>query len=64
MNLDSMCIEEGLNPSPFHSKLEADFWESVSQSNKTVNTNLILTVKIWKCHLFTKMVKQNLSVKE
>ena len=39
MNLDSMCIEVGLNPSPFHSKFEADFWESVSQSNKTVNTH-------------------------
>ena len=34
-----MCIEEGLNPSPFHSKFEADFWESVRQSNKTVNTH-------------------------
>ena len=39
MNLDSMCIEEGLNPLPFYSKFESDFWESVSQSNKTVNTH-------------------------
>ena len=34
-----MFIEEGLNPLPFHGKFEADFWESVSQSNKTVNTH-------------------------
>ena len=39
MNLDSMCIEEGLNPLPFNGKFEADFWESVSQLNKTVNTH-------------------------
>ena len=39
MNPDSMWIEEGLNPSPFHGKFEADFWESVSQLNKTVNTH-------------------------
>ena len=39
MNLDSMCIEQGLNPLPFHGKFEADFWESVCQSNKTVNTH-------------------------
>ena len=38
MNPDYMCIEEGSNPSPFHSKFEADFWGSVSQLNKTVNT--------------------------
>ena len=37
--LDSLCIEEGLNPLPFHGKFEADFWESVSQLNKTVNTH-------------------------
>ena len=37
MNPDYMCIEEEPNPSPFHGKFEADFWESVSQSNKTVN---------------------------
>ena len=34
-----MCIEEGPNPLPFHGKFEADFWESVSQSNNTVNTH-------------------------
>ena len=39
MNPDYMFIEEGLNPLPFHFKFEADFWESVSQSNKTVNTH-------------------------
>ena len=39
MNPDSMCIEEGLNPLPFNGKFEADFWESVSQLNKTVNTH-------------------------
>ena len=39
MNPDYMCIEEGPNPLPFHSKFEADFWESVSQSNNTVNTH-------------------------
>ena len=39
MNPDYMCIEEGPNPLPFHGKFEADFWESVSQLNKTVNTH-------------------------
>ena len=39
MNPDYMCIEEGPNPLPFHSKFEADFWESVSQLNNTVNTH-------------------------
>ena len=39
MNLDSISIEEGQNALPFHCKLETDFWESVSQSNKTVNTH-------------------------
>ena len=34
-----MCTEEGLNPLPFHGKFEADFWESVSKSNETVNTH-------------------------
>ena len=42
MNPDYMCIEEGSNPLPFHGKFEADFWESVSQSNKTVNTNFCI----------------------
>ena len=27
------------NPLPFHGKFKANFWESVSQSNKTVNTH-------------------------
>ena len=39
MNPDSMWIEEGINPLPFHGKFEADFWESVSQWNKTINTH-------------------------
>ena len=39
MNPDYMCIEEGSNPLPLHGKFEADFWESVSQSNKTVDTH-------------------------
>ena len=34
-----MCIEEGPNPLPFHGQFEANFWESVSQLNKTVNTH-------------------------
>ena len=34
-----MSIEEGQNHSPFHGKFETDFWESVSQSHKTVNTH-------------------------
>ena len=67
-----MCIEEGLNPLPFHSKFEADFWESVRQSNKTVNTHFGIQVSTsdfnsedLEIHLFTKMVqKRNLSVKE
>ena len=71
MNPDYMCIEEGPNPLLFHGKFEADFWESVSQLNTTVNTHfgsqashVILTMKISKCHLFTKMVKWNLSLKK
>ena len=39
MNPDCMSIEEGQNPLPFHGKFETDFWESVSQSHKTVNTH-------------------------
>ena len=71
MNPDSMCIEEGLNPLPFHGKFEADFWESVNRIRLSTHilaarrVQVISTVKIWKCHLFTKMVqKRNLSLKE
>ena len=46
MNPDYMCIEEGPNPLPFHGKFEADFWEPVSQLNKTVNTHFSSQVSI------------------
>ena len=35
MNPEYMCIEEAPEPLPFHGQFETDFWESVSQENRS-----------------------------